>query len=1109
MRNSSVKKIFAGLSSACLLASALPSMSLAVSAETAVNYGDANLDGEANIADAVYILQSLANPDKYTLNDEAKSNADVYNRGDGVTASDALSIQKKEAGLLESLPESWAEGTNPETPENPDPVADTVYIHLNGASISVEGDEAGYTAVSGSVVTISHSGTYYIDGTLDDGQINVNIADETADAETVKIFLNGVNITGKSAPAILVTNANNTSINLVDGTENFVSDGDTAYTGDDGLASGEAVIEAKDDLTVKGGELGTGKLTVTANTQPGIVCNNDLKFTGGTTDVTTLNATDETDGIKGKASVTVKGGTVNVDAEGDGIKSSKGSVAVSDGTIGIKAGNDAVQAETTIDISGGTVIAGGDRGFTSVSGTNITGGTVIATATDNQIDSALLKSANQATVLLNCTACADTADGTWKKANTITAGDLSYTFTKKYAYALISDPSIQAGQTYTLKNAGTGATVTHTNDTADTFKVTNSVTAFDTVNPAGKDGSTATTDPTATGYTITLSGASIQTNAPSDVATVSNNVLTIVKEGVFEVTGEGKGSQIVVDVDKTAYPDSVVELDLAGMSLTNDSVAPVYVASIGDEVQIVAKNGTENTISDGTSHTDTYVDSDGNTNQINSAIFSRDDLKIKGKGTLVVNGNYQDGIVSKNDLKIYNGTVKVTAVDDGIRGKDSVTIGDTTKSDGTPITDYSGLNVTVKTSAGDGIKSTGTDVATTSKQYGIVTINGGTIDINSYADGIQAEQYFVMNNGDVNIYTYQGSSFAGSGSSSSSGSTDPWSSGRPGSSGMGGMQDGNSNKTDISAKGIKAVGLYDTAGTTWQSVGDIAINGGNITIDSSDDSIHCGGDMNLTGGNITVSSADDGFHSDHALTIGTKGNGYDDVVISVLKSYEGVEGQQIYQNSGTVIVKSTDDGFNAAGGSDGSGSTVPGGNPWEQGSMGTSGGNYIMEFNGGFALVNVDNGDHDGYDSNGDIHLYGGIQITNGNEPFDCGDSGNSISVNGSTWVSNCTSGGMSMGGSEMSASVTASSSLNAGTRLSLVGSDGKVVVSFLTGKAVSELKAGGTSATGASFQTGGTVSGGTELSSSDGSQVVYIGGSLSGGTAVTGSSSGSWNPWG
>ena len=194
-------------------------------------------------------------------------------------------------------------------------------------------------------------------------------------------------------------------------------------------------------------------------------------------------------------------------------------------------------------------------------------------------------------------------------------------------------------------------------------------------------------------------------------------------------------------------------------------------------------------------------------------------------------------IVCKNDIKIFNGTLIVNAVDDGIRGKDSVTIGDTTKSDGTAA-DNSGINITVKTQGGDGIKSTATDTAT-DKAYGVVTINGGNININSYADGISAEQEFIMNDGNVNIYTYQGSTFTSNGTTTTDPSTgtttDPWSSGRPGQGGMGGMQDGNANKTDISAKGIKAVGLYDEAGTTWQSKGNLTINGGTLVVDSSDD----------------------------------------------------------------------------------------------------------------------------------------------------------------------------------------------------------------------------------------------------------------------------------
>ncbi|MDE6678969.1 MAG: carbohydrate-binding domain-containing protein, partial [Ruminococcus sp.] len=876
MKKSSMKKFIAGLSSLCVMAQALP---VFVSAEsTNVVYGDANEDGVVNISDAVLIMQSISNPHEYKISKQGADNADVCNRGDSLTILDALSIQKFEAKLITELPESWQET----------PVTDGTKIHLNGDSIKVDGD---YAEVNGTTVTISHSGSFYIDGTLNDGQINVNIPDETADPETVKIFLNGVNITGKSAPAILVTNAENTSINLVDGTQNVISDGDTAYTGDN---LGSAVIEAKDDLTIKGGDLGTGILNLTANTQDGIVCNNDIKINGGIITVTTLNATDKTDAIKGKKSVTVKDGTLNIEAEGDGLKSSKGNVAIQDGLLNIKAGNDAVQAETTIDISGGTVIAGGDRGLTSITGTNITGGTVVATATDNQTDSALMSGTTQGTILLNCIASGET-DGCWKKANNITVGNIkAYKWQKKYAYVLLSDSSITADGSYKLTNNSTSATVTH--DGSEDFRTAGTVTVFDNVNPAGTAGS-GTAVPDTSSYTVTLSANSIETNAPSDVATVENNVLTIKKPAVMSVSGENKGGQIVVDVDKTAYPDGVVEIDLVNANISNDKVAPVYVASIGDEVQIVAKSGTVNTISDGTSHTDTYTDSDGNTNQIDSAIFARDDIKIKGTGSLTVNGNTADGIVSKNDVKIYNGNITVNAVDDGIRGKDSVTIGNAKDAD------FSTLKLTVKTKSGDGIKSTATDTDT-NKSYGVVTINGGTVDIESYSDGIQGEQDVIINGGNINIYTYEGSGFTGSGSTGSTGGNQ-WGGGGMG----GGMQDGNSNKTDVSAKGIKSVGLYDTAGTTWQSGGNITVNGGTVVIDSSDDSLHCGGQMNINGGIFKLASADDAMHSDHDLILGSENGAYNDFEVYVTKCYEGVEGENIYQYSGTVVVKADDDGY--------------------------------------------------------------------------------------------------------------------------------------------------------------------------------------------------------
>ena len=64
--------------------------------------GDANCDGSVNMADAVFIMQSVSNPDKYKLSEQGQKNADVDGSGD-VTNKDALKIQQFKLGLVESL----------------------------------------------------------------------------------------------------------------------------------------------------------------------------------------------------------------------------------------------------------------------------------------------------------------------------------------------------------------------------------------------------------------------------------------------------------------------------------------------------------------------------------------------------------------------------------------------------------------------------------------------------------------------------------------------------------------------------------------------------------------------------------------------------------------------------------------------------------------------------------------------------------------------------------------------------------------------------------------------------------------------------------------------
>lgn len=556
---------------------------------------------------------------------------------------------------------------------------------------------------------------------------------------------------------------------------------------------------------------------------------------------------------------------------------------------------------------------------------------------------------------------------------------------------------------------------------------------------------------------VTLKNANGATVAAADAAnvTVANNTfVTITQPGEYDVDGSCSQGQLNINCDKNTYAAGQVTCNLLGLTLSNTTDSPIYVTAIDDEFVLTVKNGYSNTISDGTS----YTNADGGV----GAIYSCDDMKIKGKGTLIVNGNCEDGIVCKNDLKIWNGDIQVTAVDDGIRGKDSVRIGDPDD------TDYTSLKVNVTTTSGDGIKSTDESDTT----CGFVRVTGGTVNVNSYGDAISGVYSVEINGGSLNLTT-------------------------------------TGNKNSGSTKGLKAGYTDDTTGTTY--TGNVTVNGGYVYAKTNDDCINANGDVNILGGQMELettgnTSGYQGIHADTSVYLGTDGGAYSDFQLVIYNAYEGIEAYNIYQKSGSTVVTSADDAYNVAGGADNSGSS--GMWPGQGGGMtGSSGG--VLEISGGFSIVSVQDGDHDGYDSNGTLTISGGICITNGNEAFDC-DSG--VTYTGGVYIKNIGSqmsmGGGMGGGSTMTESVNVSCSLTAGTRVTLCDGSGNVIVSFINDKSATSLVAGCTAYSGVTFYTGGTLNGSTYFQELDDTQLAAYGGTLSGGTAVSGSS-GTTNPWG
>lgn len=90
-----------------------PEIAAALVEEASNLKGDANCDGSVSLADAVLIMQSIANADVYGVDGTSKNhitelgmtNADVYEAGSGLTPQDALEIQKYMLKLISKLPE--------------------------------------------------------------------------------------------------------------------------------------------------------------------------------------------------------------------------------------------------------------------------------------------------------------------------------------------------------------------------------------------------------------------------------------------------------------------------------------------------------------------------------------------------------------------------------------------------------------------------------------------------------------------------------------------------------------------------------------------------------------------------------------------------------------------------------------------------------------------------------------------------------------------------------------------------------------------------------------------------------------------------------------------
>lgn len=410
---------------------------------------------------------------------------------------------------------------------------------------------------------------------------------------------------------------------------------------------------------------------------------------------------------------------------------------------------------------------------------------------------------------------------------------------------------------------------------------------------------------------ITLSESTASCSDSS--VTVADGSVTITKAGTYKLSGTFTG-QIIVN----AGDSDKVQLVLDNASVTKEGSAALYIIN-ADKVFVTTVKGTENTLSS----TGEFAASDDETN-VDGAIFSKSDITFNGSGTLNVKCESKHGIVTKDDLKITGGTYNITSASQGLSGKDSVRI--------------AGGNITV-TSGTDGIHSENTD----DTEKGYVYISGGTLNITSGKDcidasgtvdikdgaftfkagggssekttgdntesykGIKADGVLTISGGTFDIDTLDDAIHSNADVTVSGGTLDI-------STGDDGIH--SDNNTVVSGGEINIAKCYE--GLEGQTV---TVSGGKVTLTASDDGINAAGGDNqgvgggfgpdsfsadsdakitITGGEIHVNASGDGLDSNGDIEI-SGGTVY------VYGPTSGGDGSLDYENNavitgGTVIM---------------------------------------------------------------------------------------------------------------------------------------------------------------------------------------------------------------
>lgn len=270
--------------------------------------------------------------------------------------------------------------------------------------------------------------------------------------------------------------------------------------------------------------------------------------------------------------------------------------------------------------------------------------------------------------------------------------------------------------------------------------------------------------------------------------------ITILEEGTYVITGSAKNTTIIVEVEE----EEKVQLVLNELTIENDNTPCIYVKK-ADKVFVTSMGTNQLSV------TSTFT-SDGNTNT-DAVIFSKEDLVLNGTGSITISST-NNGITSKDDLKITGGEIIIDCKADAIEANDSISIKDGT------------INITTQK---DGLHAEYDE----DDSVGNIYIGGGTLNIKASDDAIHVTTTVQIDGGDITINSREGIE--------------------------GTYLQINDGTINITATDD---GMNAGSKSKKYSVG-IEINGGSISINmgkGDTDAIDSNGDLYINGGTITINA---------------------------------------------------------------------------------------------------------------------------------------------------------------------------------------------------------------------------------------------------------------